>query len=271
DIDVNLFDRIARKTPHITDLRPGGDYFMEDLEYAGGIPAVLRRLLGKLKDNPTVTGPTIKQIARSAEIMDGNVIRSVAKAYHREGGIAVLKGNLAPDGSVVKQSAVQKGMMKFTGKAIVFDGEAKAMKAILAGKVKPGMVCVVRYCGPKGGPGMPEMLSPTSAIVGMGLSQKVALLTDGRFSGGTRGPCIGHISPEAAEGGTIGLVKDGDLIEIDIPKRTLNVKLSDDELNARRKKWRPRKPSITTGYLARYASLVTSASTGAVFKIPGVT
>lgn len=266
DINVDLFDRIARRTPHIAELRPAGKHFMEDLEYAGGIPAVLKRLVGKLKDNPTVTGPSIRRIARSAEIMNEDVIRPLARAYHKQGGIAVLRGNLAPDGSVVKQTAVEKGMMKFAGKAVVFDGEAAAMRSILAGRVKPGMVAVVRYCGPKGGPGMPEMLSPTSAIAGMGLSDKVALLTDGRFSGGTRGPCIGHISPEAAEGGPIGLVKNGDVITIDIPKRTLSVKLSDEELAARRKKWRPRPPKIRTGYLARYAHLVTSASTGAVFK-----
>ncbi len=267
-IDLDLFDRISRRTPHITNIRPGGEHFMEDLEYAGGVPAILRRLLGKLKDNPTVTGPSIKTIARAAEIMNDDVIRPLKRAYHREGGLAVLRGNLAPDGSVVKQSAVARRMMKFTGKAIVFDGETPAMKAILAGKVKPGMVAVVRYCGPKGGPGMPEMLSPTSAIAGMGLSDKVAMLTDGRFSGGTRGPCVGHISPEAAEGGPIGLVRNGDLITIDIRKRTLDVKLTDAELEARRKRWRPRAPKIKTGYLARYAHLVTSASTGAIFKLP---
>ena len=268
DVDLDLFDRISRRTPHITNIRPGGDHFMEDLEYAGGIPAVLKRLLGKLKDNPTVTGPSIKTIARAAEIMDDDVIRPLKRAYHPEGGLAVLRGNLAPDGCVVKQTAVEKKSMTFTGKAICFDGETKAMKSILAGKVKSGMVCVVRYCGPKGGPGMPEMLSPTSAIAGMGLSDAVAMLTDGRFSGGTRGPCIGHISPEAAEGGPIGLVKDGDVITIDIPKRKLDVKLTDAELDARRKRWRPRAPHIRTGYLARYAHLVTSASTGAVFKLP---
>ena len=268
EIDLDLFDRIARRTPHITNIRPGGEHFMEDLEYAGGIPAVLRRLLGKLKDSPTVTGPSIKQIARAAEIMNDDVIRPLKRAYHKEGGIAVLRGNLAPDGSVVKQSAVVKKMMTFTGKAVCFDGETPAMKAILAGKVKPGMVAVVRYCGPKGGPGMPEMLSPTGAIAGLGLSEKVAMLTDGRFSGGTRGLCIGHISPEAAEGGPIGLVKNGDVITIDVPKRKLDVKLSDAELEARRKRWRPRAPHIKTGYLSRYAHLVTSASTGAVFKLP---
>jgi len=266
DVDIDLFDQIARRTPHIADLRPAGGYFMEDLEYAGGIPAVLRRLLGKLKDNPTVNGRSIKAIARGAEIMNAEVIRPLAKAYHRQGGIAVLRGNLAPDGSVIKQSAVDASVMRFTGKAKVFDGETPAMKAILAGKVKKGMVLVVRYCGPKGGPGMPEMLSPTSAIVGMGLSHDVALITDGRFSGGTRGPCVGHVSPEAAEGGPIGLLKDGDRITIDIPKRRIEVKLSKTEFDRRARLWKPRKPRIRTGYLARYAQLVTSASTGAVFR-----
>jgi len=265
-IGLDLFDRIARRTPHITDLLPAGEYFMEDLESAGGIPAVLRRLVAKLKDNPTVTGPSIKSIARSAEIMNEEVIRRLDRPYHREGGIAVLGGNLAPDGSVIKQSAVGKGMMRFSGRAVVFDGESAAMKAILAHKVKPGMVAVVRYCGPKGGPGMPEMLSPTGAIVGMGLAGKVALLTDGRFSGGTQGLCVGHISPEAAEGGPIALVKDGDRITIDIPNRRLDVNLTKEELDARRKRWRKPAPRIKTGYLARYAALVTSASTGAVFK-----
>jgi dihydroxy-acid dehydratase len=266
DIDLRLFDRISRRTPHITDLLPAGEYFMEDLESAGGIPAVLKRLLGRLKDNPTVTGPSIKTIARSAEIMNEDVVRPLDRPYHREGGIAVLKGNLAPDGSVVKQTGVEKSMMRFTGRAIVFDGESAAMKAILAGSVKPGMVAVVRYCGPKGGPGMPEMLSPTSAIVGMGLARKVALLTDGRFSGGTQGLCVGHISPEAAEGGPIALVKDGDRITVDIPNRRLDVHLTNEELDARRKKWKKPAPRIKTGYLARYARLVTSASTGAVFR-----
>ena len=268
DIDIDLFDRIARRTPHITDLRPGGDYFMEDLEYAGGIPAVLKRLLGKLKDNPTVNGKSIKTVARAAEIMNEEIIRPLSKAYHKQGGIAVLRGNMAPDGSVVKQSAVQASTMRFTGKAKVFDGEDPAMKAILAGKVKKGMVVVVRYCGPKGGPGMTEMLSPTSAIVGMGLTRHVALITDGRFSGGTRGPCVGHVSPEAAEGGPIGLLRDGDEITIDIPKRRLDVNLSAAEFDKRRRQWKPRKPRITTGYLARYAQLVTSAATGAVFAAP---
>jgi dihydroxy-acid dehydratase len=266
DIPLSLFDRISRRTPHIANLEPSGEYYMEDLEYAGGIPAVLKRLVARLKDNPTVSGRSIRSIARAAEIMNDDVIRPLNKPYHREGGIAVLKGNLAPDGSVVKQSGVEPNMMHFTGRAVVFDGEVPAMKAILAGKVKPGMVAVVRYSGPKGGPGMPEMLSPTSAIVGMGLARKVALLTDGRFSGGTRGPCIGHISPEAAEGGPIALVKDGDRITIDIPKRRLDVKLTKDELDARRRRWKKPAPRIKTGYLARYAKLVSSAARGAIFK-----
>jgi dihydroxy-acid dehydratase len=268
DIDVALFDEIARRTPHITDLRPGGEYFMEDLEYAGGIPGVLKRLAAKLKDNPTVTGPSIVEIAKAAEITNEDVIRPLSKAYHKQGGIAVLKGNLAPDGSVIKQSAVSEKMMTFTGKAVCFDGEDAAMRAILDGQVKPGMVVVVRYCGPKGGPGMPEMLSPTSAIVGMGLAQDVALLTDGRFSGGTRGPCVGHISPEAAEGGPIALVADGDIIEINIPKRTLTLRISGEEMADRAKAWKKPAPRIKTGYLRRYAALVTSASTGAVFRQP---
>jgi dihydroxy-acid dehydratase len=267
EIDLELFDAIARRTPHITDLLPAGEYFMEDLEYAGGIPAVMKRLLGKIRDNPTVTGPSTRAIARAAHIANEEVIRPLDKAYHKEGGIAVLKGNLAPDGCVVKQSGVDATMMRFTGKAMVFDDESRAMTAIMTGTVKAGRVVVVRYCGPKGGPGMPEMLSPTSALVGMGLTQKVALLTDGRFSGGTQGLCLGHISPEAAEGGAIALVRNGDTITIDIPRRRLDVAVSAAELKARRRKWKKPPPRITTGYLARYAKLVTSASTGAVFKI----
>ncbi len=265
-IDLATLGRIAKSVPHIAKLEPAGDQFMEDLEYAGGIPAVLNRLIARVKDNPTVTGPSIRKIAAKAEITDEDVIRPFERAYFHEGGLAVLKGNLAPDGAVVKQSGVPASMMKFTGKAVCFDGEQAAMKEILAGKVKAGMVVIVRYCGPKGGPGMPEMLSPTSAIVGMGLADQCALLTDGRFSGGTRGPCIGHISPEAAEGGPIAFVRDGDMITIDIPKRRLDVALSAAEFKKRRLKWKKPEPRIKTGYLARYAYLVTSASTGAVFK-----
>jgi len=210
---INLFDKLSRKVPHIVNIRPGGEYFMEDLEFAGGIPAVLKRLMPFLKDNMTVSGSSIKSIAKKSGIVNEDVVRPLSKAYHREGGIAILSGNLAPDGSVVKQSAVDKSMRKLKGRARVFNSEEEAMKAILAKKIKKGDVVVIRYEGPSGGPGMREMLSPTSAITGMGLSKSVALITDGRFSGGTRGPCIGHISPEAAEKGPIAAVREGDTKE----------------------------------------------------------
>ncbi|MFZ2197934.1 MAG: dihydroxy-acid dehydratase, partial [Thermodesulfovibrionales bacterium] len=229
-LPLETFDRLAKTTPHIADMLPGGKNYMEDLDYAGGIPAVLKRLKSKLKNNITVSGKSIAQIADAAEIFDDDVIRPLQKAHHKEGGIAILKGNLAPGGAVVKQSAVSKEMMRFEGTAIVFNSEEDAMKAILSGKVKSGNIVVIRYEGPKGGPGMREMLSPTSAIAGMGLSESVALITDGRFSGGTRGPCIGHISPEAMEGGPLAIVKNGDIIRIDIPGRSLNVVLTDQEI-----------------------------------------
>jgi len=265
-LDLEVFDRLSKTTPQITSIRPGGEYFMEDLEYAGGIPGVLKSLRPLLHDTKTVTGRTIIEIAKSAPIYNSDVIRSMKKAYKEEGGIAILKGNLAPRGAVVKQSAVSAKMMKFKGKARVFDSEELAMKAIMAQKIKPGDCIVVRYEGPKGGPGMREMLSPTSAISGMGLSDSVALITDGRFSGGTRGPCIGHISPEAMEGGIIGIIKEGDTITIDIPKRkiTLNVKAS--EIKKRKAKWKQPEPKIKTGYLTRYAKLVSSATDGAVLE-----
>ena len=266
DFPLELFDIISRKTPNICKLRPAGDYMMEDLDKAGGIPGVLKRLKPLLKNNPTVSGFTVYQIAEKAEIYDSDVIRPVSKAYSKQGGIAILKGNLAPEGAVVKQSAVSDKMMRFKGKARVFNSEEEAIKAILGGKIKKGSVIVIRYEGPKGGPGMREMLAPTSAVVGMGLSEDVALITDGRFSGGTRGPCIGHVSPEAMEGGPIGLVKDGDLIEINIPKRELNLLIDEKELEKRKREWKPIPLKIKEGWLARYAQLVTSASTGAVFK-----
>jgi len=265
-LELETFDKISRKTPHIVSMLPGGIHYMEDLDYAGGIPAVLKRLLPKLKPSRTVTGPDIKAIARQAEIVNEEVIRPLKKAHHKEGGIAVLRGNLAPDGSVVKQTAVKPGMMRFTGKAFVCDGEIPAMKAILGGKVKAGMVVVIRNFGPKGGPGMPETLSPTSAIVGMGLDDKVALITDGRFSGGTKGPCIGHISPEAVEGGPIGLVKNGDRITIDIPGRKLTLHVEEAELARRRKTFKPRPPRVESGYLARYVRQVSSAASGAIMR-----
>jgi len=265
-LPLEAFDRLSRKTPHITDMLPGGKNYLEDLDYAGGIPAVLKRLGRMLHNTPTVNGTTIHQIAGEAEIYDTDVIRSLDKAHHKEGGIAILKGNLAPGGAVVKQSAVSPGMMKFQGTAIVFDSEEAAMKAILGNKVKAGHVVIVRYEGPKGGPGMREMLSPTAAIAGMGLSESVALITDGRFSGGTRGPCIGHVSPEAMEGGPIALVKNGDRISLDIAKRKIDIDLSDQELAKRMKSWRKPSPKITRGYLARYARFVSSAGEGAIMR-----
>lgn len=265
DLDLETFDRLSRQTPHIVNIRPGGEHFMEDLEYAGGIPAVMKVLGDLIHNNPTVSGLTIRQIAESAEVVDPDVIRPLENPYHREGGIAVLWGSLAPDGAVVKQTAVSESMMRFEGRARVFDSEEEAMEAILGDRIRPGDVVVIRYEGPKGGPGMREMLSPTSAIVGKGLSESVALITDGRFSGGTRGPCIGHVSPEAAEGGPIALVKEGDRILIDIPNRKLELLVDPQELERRRKEWRPPEPKVKAGYLARYAKLVRSANTGAVF------
>lgn len=265
-LPLSLFDKISRDTPHISDILPSGKYFMEDLEFAGGIPAVLKRLKPKLNNLPTVSGKTIYEIAASARIDDEEIIRPLNRPYHKEGGIAVLRGNICPDGAVVKQTAVQEKMKHFTGKARVFNSEEEAMKAIMAKKIKAGDCLVIRYEGPKGGPGMREMLSPTAAIVGMGLADKVALITDGRFSGGTQGPCIGHISPEAAEGGPIAAIRNGDVIEIDIPKRKLELKISRTEMDKRLRNWRAPKPKITTGYLARYARLVTSAGTGAIMK-----
>jgi dihydroxy-acid dehydratase len=263
-LPLEAFDRLAKKTPHITDMLPGGKHYLEDLDYAGGIPGVLKRLRKLLNNTVTVNGKTIHQIADEAEVFDEDVIRSLDKAYHRQGGIAILKGNLAPGGAVVKQSAVSQNMMQFEGTAMVFDSEEEAMKAIMGGTVKAGHVVVIRYEGPKGGPGMREMLSPTSAIAGMGLSESVALITDGRFSGGTRGPCIGHVSPEAMEGGPIAVIKNGDRISIDIAQRKIDVMLSDREITKRMKAWKKPSPKITRGYLSRYAKLVSSAAEGAI-------
>jgi dihydroxy-acid dehydratase len=266
DLPLELFDRIGKKTPHITNLLPGGTYYMEDLEFAGGIPAVLKRLRKRLHNLPTVSGKSIYQIADSTEISDPEVIRPLERPFHKEGGIAILRGNLAPDSAVVKQTAVSAKMLRFTGKAICFDCEEEANKAILAKKIKPGHFLVIRYEGPAGGPGMREMLTATALIMGSGLGESVALLTDGRFSGGTRGPCIGHISPEACQGGPIALIKDGDKIRLDIPARKLELLVSEQELRARKSKWRAPKSKFTEGYLARYSKLVSSASEGAIFK-----
>jgi dihydroxy-acid dehydratase len=264
ELPLESFDKLARKTPHICDMLPGGKHYLEDLDFAGGIPAVMKRLGRVIKSAPTVSGRKTVDIMASAEIMDQDVIRPLKRAHHKQGGIAILRGNLAPDGAVVKQSAVSAKMMKFTGRARCFDSEEKAMRAIMDRKIRKGDVVVVRYEGPKGGPGMREMLSPTAAIAGMGLSDSVALITDGRFSGGTRGPCIGHVSPEAMEGGVIALIKDGDRIGIDIPARKLELKVGKKELEARRKKWKRPAPKIKTGWLARYAEHVSSAGSGAV-------
>jgi dihydroxy-acid dehydratase len=265
-LPLELFDEISKKTPHITNMIPGGMHYMEDLDAAGGIPAVLKRLRPMLKESMTVAGVGIRRIARDAVIFDEDVIRPLNNPYHKEGGIAVLKGNLAPDGSVVKQTSVSKNMMKFEGTAKVYDSEELAMKAILDGKIAAGDVVVIRYEGPKGGPGMREMLSPTSAITGMGLNESVALITDGRFSGGTQGPCIGHISPEAMEGGPIAIILNGDRIRIDITGKRIDLLLSAEEIEARLKAWKKPLPKIRHGYLAKYAKLVSSAASGAIMR-----
>jgi len=266
ELPLPHIDKISKDTPHITSIRPGGDYFMEDLEYAGGIPAVMHVLGDKLEDNLTVSGMSVREIQEKYEVVDPDVIKSIDKAYHKEGGIAVLTGSLAPDGCVVKQSAVSEKTMVFKGTARVFDSEEESLEAILGKKIKPGDVVVVRYEGPKGGPGMREMLQGTAAITGMGLSESVALITDGRFSGGTRGPCIGHISPEAMEGGPLCIVHSGDEILIDIPNRKIDLLISEEEMKLRKDAWQSPEPKVKEGYLARYAKLVTSAATGAVFK-----
>lgn len=264
-LNLDSFDKLSKITPHITSLRPGGSYFMEDLEFAGGIPAVMKSLKSILNDNNTVCGMSIHEICDAAEIFDGEIIRPIDNPYHKEGGIAVLRGNIAQGGCVIKQSAVNPDMLVFTGSAKVFDSEEDAMKAIMGGDIKNEDLVVIRYEGPKGGPGMREMLAPTAAISGLGLS-RVALITDGRFSGGTRGPCVGHISPEAAEGGLIALVKNGDKITINVPDRKITLEVSDDELEKRRKEFKLPKSKAASGYLAKYAKGVSSAADGAIFK-----
>jgi len=265
-LGLKTFDAIGKRTAHIANIEPAGTHYMEDLEYAGGIPAVLKRLKKNLHNTLNVSGKKTFEIADQAEIFDEDVIRPLDKPYHAQGGIAVLFGNLAPDGAVVKQAAVSDKMMSFTGKARVFNREEEAMQAIMSGKIKGGEVIVIRYEGPAGGPGMREMLAPTAAIVGMGLTDCVALITDGRFSGGTKGPCIGHVSPEAASRGPIAILKDGDIISIDIPNRKLEVKLSSAEIQKRFKTWKAVPPKITTGYLSRYCRMVSSADKGAILR-----
>jgi len=264
ELSLEIFDSLSRRTPHITNMIPGGAYYMEDLHNAGGIPAVLKRLEGMVNSSLTVSGVDIAAIAREAIVLDEDVVRPMDKAYHKEGGIAILRGNLAPGGAVVKQTAVSRNMMKFEGAACIFDSEETAMKAIMRGDIKAGDVVVIRYEGPKGGPGMREMLSPTSAIAGMGLSESVALVTDGRFSGGTRGLCVGHVSPEAMEGGPIAVLKNGDRLKIDMPKRKIEILISDKELGKRLAEWKKPRPKIRHGYLARYAKSVSSAGNGAI-------
>jgi len=266
-LDLEAFDKMSRTTPHITSLRPGGEYFMEDLEYSGGIPAVMSRLKQNLNNVQTVNDRPIDQIAAEAKIFNDDVIRSTNNPYHKEGGIFILKGNLAPEGAVVKQSAITKKGLQFKGKARVFESEESAMEAILGRKIKKGDCVVIRYEGPSGGPGMREMLGPTSAIAGIGLGEDVALITDGRFSGGTRGISVGHISPEAAKKGPLAAVKEGDEIAIDIKKRSIDIKLSQNEIEKRLLSWKKPEAKIKVGYLARYAKMVGSASEGAVLEI----
>jgi dihydroxy-acid dehydratase len=269
DITLTDFDRLSHETPQLASLQPGGDDLMEDLEFAGGIPSLLKELTPLMnKDCMTVSGYTMKELCENADEGDHKVIRTMADPYAKEGGIAVLKGTLAPDGAVVKIGAVDPSMFKFTGIAKVFDSEEVAMKYAMDGNVKDGDVLIVRNEGPKGGPGMRESLALTSAIQGLGLGKGIALITDGRFSGGTRNLSIGHVSPEAAEGGPIALVKDGDKVLIDLPGRKLDLLVDAKELESRKKSWKKPAPKFSRGYLSRYERLVTSASRGAVLEPP---
>jgi len=263
-ITIDDFDRLSSEVPHIASLRPGGIHYMSDLHRAGGIPAVMKVLESKIRDTKTVSGKTMKEIINQVKYINHEVIRPLDNPVHKEAGLRILRGNLAPNGAVVKIGAVDPKMYKHEGPARVFDSEEDAVKAILTKKIKPGDVVVIRYEGPAGGPGMREMLSPTSAIAGMGLSDSVALITDGRFSGGTRGPCIGHVSPEAMAGGPIALVKEGDTISIDMIAKRLDLKISEEEFEKRRKEWKQPEQKIKHGYIARYAKLVASADKGAV-------
>ncbi len=269
DIDLSLINEVSKKTPHLCSLSPGGEDRIEDLNAAGGIPAVMK----ELSDHDmldlnclTVTGKTVGQNLETAVVIDREVIRPVETPYHREGGLAVLFGNLAKDGCVVKQSAVLKKMLKHQGPARVFNSEEEATQAILGNRINKGDVIVIRYEGPAGGPGMREMLTPTSAIAGMGLDDTVALITDGRFSGGTKGASIGHVSPEAADGGLIAVVKENDQIKIDIPAKTIELLVSQEDIKTRFSGWKKPDPKIKTGYMARYARMVSSAGNGAIFK-----
>jgi len=263
-LPLEKFDLLAKETPQLASMNPAGEHFMEDLDVAGGVLGVFKQLGDKVRDNPTVMGLSTLQLAASIENVDEEVIRPLSNPVKPEGGLAVLFGSLAPKGAVVKQSGVSAAMMRFEGKARCFDSEEGAMAALMGGKISAGDVMVIRYEGPKGGPGMREMLAPTATLMGLGLGDSVALVTDGRFSGGTRGPCIGHISPEAAEGGPIALVEDGDGILLDIPARRLELLVDEQVLAERRERWKAPEPKIRTGWLARYAKVVTSAYTGAI-------
>jgi dihydroxy-acid dehydratase len=267
DLNLNQFNQISERTPHLCHLSPGGPHHLEDLDRAGGVPAVMQVLLeaGLVSGEPlTSTGHRVAENLAGARVLDDTVIRPVDRPYRPEGGIAILHGNLAPEGAVVKQSGVAPEMLVNEGTARVFESEEEATEAILGGRIKSGDIIVVRYEGPKAGPGMREMLTPTSSIAGMGLDKEVALLTDGRFSGGTRGAAIGHISPEAADGGPIAFIQEGDRIRIDIPQKTLTLLVDEAELATRKKSWRPPEPKIKHGYAARYSRMVSSGSTGAV-------
>lgn len=271
DISMDIANEISKKTPNLCHLAPAGPIYIEELNEAGGVYAVMHELNKKdllFTDLMTVTGKTVGENIEKSFNYNEEVIRPIDNPYSETGGIAILKGNLAPDTAVVKQSAVVPEMMKHEGPARIFESEEDSIEAINSGKIVAGDVVIIRYEGPKGGPGMREMLSPTSAIMGMGLGSSVALITDGRFSGATRGACIGHVSPEAAVGGNIALVEEGDLIRIDIEKNLLEVDITDEEMELRRANWKPRKPNITTGYMARYAAMVTSGNRGAILEVP---
>jgi dihydroxy-acid dehydratase len=272
DYPIERINEVAKRVPHLAKIAPASDYHIEDVHLAGGVSAILNELFKKPGtlhgECITVTGKTLRENVAGCEITNTDVIRPITNPHSEQGGLAVLFGNLAPNGSIIKVGAVDKSVGNtFTGQAICFDSQDDALAGIANGKVKEGHVVVIRYEGPKGGPGMPEMLAPTSQIVGMGLGAKVALLTDGRFSGASRGISIGHVSPEAAEGGPIAFIEDGDTIEIDLVARTINLKVSDEVLAERRAKWKGFEPKISSGYLARYSKLVTNASTGGVLKI----
>jgi dihydroxy-acid dehydratase len=271
DFEIDYANPISERTPNLCHLAPAGPTYMEDLDAAGGVYAVMHELNKKHllhTDCLTVTGKTVGENIQNCINKNPDVIRPIEHPYSETGGIAVLKGNLAPDGSVVKRSAVVPEMLVHEGPARIFESDEAATHAISTGQIHPGDVVVIRYEGPKGGPGMREMLNPTSAIAGYGLGSSVALITDGRFSGASRGASIGHVSPEAAVGGPIALLEEGDLIQIDIPNLSLQVKLTDEELQRRRANWKPRQPEITSGYLARYASMVSSGNKGAILEVP---